>query len=101
MAAIGGTIAAAAVQRRRRQLKRRFMDKGAINPEHAVTLPDIGESHTWLFDRLVRAGVFVAVADGRYYMDEQAERQHRHRTRVRALLIFGVVMLVCLIVFLH
>lgn len=88
--------AAAVIAMRRRRLIRRFREAGATTPEHAVTLEAIGERHNWVFNRMARAGVFLAAPDGRYFMDEAAATEYRHRCRVRACV--GAAL--CLVVFL-
>jgi hypothetical protein len=79
-----------------RKLVRRFREAGATDPEHAVALKVIGERHTWVFDRMVRAGVFRSAPDGRYFMDEAAATKYRNRCRVGGLV--GVA--ICLLLFL-
>lgn len=81
---------------RRRKLVRRFRQAGAIDPEHAVALKVIGERHNWVFDRMVRAGVFRSASEGRYFMDEVAATKYQHRCRVGAL----VGAAICLLLFL-
>ena len=75
--------AAAIIAMRRRKLVRRFQEAGAIDPEHALKVID--ERHTWVFDRMVRAGVFRSAPEGRYFMDEAAAKKYQHRCRVGAL----------------
>lgn len=88
--------AAAVIAMRRKRLIRRFREAGATDPKHAVTLEALGERHTWIFDQMARAGVFLAVPEGRYFMDESAATNFRRRYRVRAL----VGTAICLLLFL-
>lgn len=88
--------AAAVIAIRRRRLVRRFRETGATDREHAVKLEALGERRTWVFDQMVRAGVFIPTPDGRYWMDEAAASDFRHRCRVRAL----VGTAICLLLFL-
>ncbi len=92
--------AAAVIAMRRRRLVRRFREAGATTLERAVTLEAIGERHTWIFDRMVQAGVFLPAPDGRYFMDEAAATEYRHRCRVRALVGTGVCLLLFLVLWL-
>ncbi len=85
--------AAAVIAMRRRRLIRRFREAGATDSQHAVTLEAIGECHNGMFDRMVRAGVFLPVPGGRYFMDEAAATEYRHRCRVRALVMTGILAL--------
>ncbi len=85
--------AAATIAIRRRRLVRRFREAGATAPEHDVTLEAIGERHNWIFDRMAQAGVFLPAPDGRYFMNEAAATEYRHRCRVRALVMTGILAL--------
>lgn len=92
--------AAAVIAMRRRRLVRRFREAGATAPERAVTLEALGERPTWVFDRMVGAGVFLPAPEGRYFMDEAAATDYRHRCRVRAWVGAGVCLLVFLVLWL-
>ena len=92
--------AAAVIAMRRRRLLRRFREAGATDPAHAVALEALGERHTWIFDRMVQAGVFLAATGGRYFMDEAAATDYRHRCRVRALVGTAICLLLFLVLWL-
>ncbi len=92
--------AAAVIVIRRKRLARRFRDAGATNPEHAVTLATLGARPCWIFGQMVRHGVFVAVAGGRYYMDERAAGEFFRRQQVRALTLTAVLLLLFLLLWL-
>lgn len=99
---VGSTAALAAVivvilNAKRRRLLRRFRDVGAIDVDHAVTLQTLGMSLSRIFSRLVRRNVFVAVPDGRYYLDEVAASRFLHRKRIEALVVVGVMLLAFLV----
>lgn len=96
------------IVRRRKQLIRRFAQTQATDPEHAVTLSELGLRPTWIFRQMVRAGVFVlavdpaggdsanATAEPRYYMDHPLAidfmRSRRRRTLVlSALTVLGML----------
>ena len=74
--------AAAVIAIRRKRLARRFRDAGATNPKRAVTLATLGERPSWIFDKMVRQGVFVLGTGGRYYMDEGAAEVFFRRQRI-------------------
>jgi hypothetical protein len=92
--------AAAVIVIRRKRLARRFRDAGATNPEHAVTLATLGERPCWIFGQMVRHGVFVTAAGGRYYMDERAAVAFFRRQQVRALTMTAVLVLLFLLLWL-
>ena len=89
--------AAAVIVIRRIRLARRFRDAGATDPEHAVTLATLGTRPCWLFGQMVRHGVFVATAGGRYYMDERVAAAFFRRQQVRALKMTAVLVLLFLV----
>lgn len=89
--------AAAVIARRRRRLIRKFRDAGATDPCHTTTPEMLGERHSWIFDRLVRRGVFQSVPDGTYYLDEPAADEYQRRRRTRALIITGIMLGVFLV----
>lgn len=92
--------AAVVIAARRRRLIRRFRAAGATAPEHAVTLESLGQRPGRMFRRMTEAGVFVATPDGRYYMDEVAAAEYRHRCRMGALIGGGICILVFLLLWL-
>jgi|GEM_PF-377123 len=92
-AALSGAICGAAINRKVRRLLLQFRVAGATDHEHAVTLQALGVFPSWIFDRLARGGVFVAVPDGRYYLDEAAAARRQRRRRVVALGVLCIVLL--------
>jgi len=82
---------------RRKRLVRKFREAGATDSAHAVTLESLGERRSWIFDQMVRAGVFGPTRDGRYFMDEQAATEFMHRIRMRAIMAAGIGVLVLLV----
>jgi hypothetical protein len=88
--------AAVIIAAKRRRMIRRFREAGATQPEFACRPQDLGLSRSWLFERMVDRGVFVLVADGRFFLDEAAAQQWRQGRRARAviaLVIFLVIFL--------
>lgn len=88
--------AAAVIAIRRKRLVRRFREAGATGPEHAVTLESLGVRPFWIFDQMVRRGVFIRTQKGRFYMDEQAAEEFLWQHKKRALIITGFFLLVVL-----
>ena len=92
--------AAAAIFRRRKQLVRRFAEEGALSSDKAISLAKVGMRRSWIFKQMVSRGVFVAVGDDRYYMNEQAAEEfleaQRRRVLVGTLILFVVFVIVLL-----
>ncbi len=82
------------------RLMRSFAKEGATDPSHSVTLEELGFRESWVFRRMVKRGVFVAIGSGRYYLDEEAAQQFRRlrRAKIRAILLVWLV--VCIVVIL-
>ena len=79
--------AAAVIVLRRKRLVRWFREAAATVPRQAVTLDQLGEQLSWIFDHRVRHGVFIEERDGRYFMNEQAAEQFLASRRRRALIL--------------
>ena len=84
----------------RRRLIRRFREAGATDREHAVTLEALGERQSRTFHRMARVGVFLTTSDGRYFMDDAAATEYRHRCRIRALVGTAICLLLFLVLWL-
>jgi len=85
--------AAAMIAIRRKRLVKRFREAGATDPEHAVAPEALGERRSWIFDQMVKCGVFLPTRDGRYFMDDRAAVEFLRQRRTRALLIGGLLLL--------
>ena len=90
-------MSAAAITIRQKRLIRAFREAGATDRSRAVTLSQLGEQQTSIFDELVQAGVFVAAGAGRYYLDERAVDTFWATYRKRAL-IFAAIFVLFLVV---
>jgi len=91
-----GAAAAAVIAAKRRRMIRLFREAGATEPEFACRPEDLGVRRSWLFDRLAQRGVFVLVADGRFFLDEAGVERYRQSRKTRALLaliVFGLIFL--------
>jgi hypothetical protein len=89
--------AAAVIAIRRKRLVNRFREAGAVDREHAVTLEALGERHSWIFDQMIRHGVFLVAQDGRFFMDDRAAVEFLRQRRRRARVIGGILLLVFLL----
>lgn len=87
-------MSGAVIIHKQNRFMRRFSEERATDPAHSVTLEELGFRESWVFRRMVKRGVFVAVGSGRYYLDEDAAQQFRRWRRAK----IGVVLLVVLIV---
>ena len=68
---------------------------GATDPEHAVTLQEIGIAKTYSFDRMLRSNVLVACKNNTYYINNQALEQYNEKMiRYRKLAAVVIVFLV-------
>lgn len=83
-----------------RRYIRRFREAGATAPEAAVTLEQLGIHETWTFRRMAARGVFIAVGQDRYWMDEPAAECYRNERRMRGLIILGIFLLLFMIIML-
>lgn len=88
--------AAAVIAIRRKRLVRAFREAGATEASRAVTLEQLGQRRSWIFDQMAGHGVFLAVAGGGdlYFMNEAAAKAFLAARRRRALIIAGMLLLV-------
>ena len=94
--------AAAVIAIRRKRLVHAFREAGATEASRAVTLEQLGQRRSWIFDQMAGHGVFLAVAGGsdRYFMNEAAAEAFLAARRRRALIIAGVLLLAFLLMWL-
>jgi hypothetical protein len=83
------------------QYLRRFQEAGAVSPETARSLEQVGCRDSRMFQRLVRREVIRQAATGKYYLDVEAAQVFRKARRERALnaLLIVLVLAVVLIYF--
>ena len=93
---IAGILARVFVRKKSICLLNRFREVGAISKEHPIPLKEIAGRDSWIFDRLVTGKVFVAVSEGRYYLDEEALINYRQRQGTKRLIVLGLVILASL-----
>ncbi len=76
--------AAAVIAIRRRRIVERFRQAAATDASHAVTLESLEVRPSWIFDQMVRNGIFTAVGGDHYFMNEQAATEFlRQKCRMR------------------
>src|SRR5262245_36812313 len=82
---------AATVRRLERQTIQRLTDAGANTAERSILLED-GRLSRLVQGRLERAGALQAAGNDRYYLLMDAYERFRGRRRVRALIIFALLL---------
>lgn len=92
--------AAAVIVIRRKRLVHRFREAGATDRLHAVTLEQLDQRRSWIFDQMVQHGVFIEAEAGRYFLDEKAAGEFLATRRMRGLIITGALILVLLLIWL-
>lgn len=92
--------AAAVIAIRRKRLVRAFREAGATDVHHAIELEQLGQRRSWIFEQMTRHGVFVAVAERRYFLNEPAAHAFQAACRKRALVFTGVLLLLFLLLWL-
>jgi len=92
--------AAAVIVIRRKRLVRHFREAGALDRAHAKTLEQLDQRRSWIFDQMLRHGVFIETEPGHFFMDEQAADEFLAERRTRALIITGVLILVLVLMWL-
>ena len=89
-----------AVMARQRRIIRIFHDAGAVKSFKAIVPEEHGISKNIIFNRLVRNGVLSAVHDGRYYLNENREKELRKRRKdIIGFILMVIAILVLIAVF--
>ncbi|HNU50225.1 MAG TPA: hypothetical protein PKJ98_04825 [Verrucomicrobiota bacterium] len=92
--------AAAVIILRRKKFVRRFKELGATSPERAVPFAEVGMRRSWVFDRMISRGVFVATGDDRFYVNEEAADAFLAAQRRRVRVVGGMLLVAFVIVLL-
>lgn len=92
--------AAAVIAIRRKQLVRAFRDAEATVATRAIKLEQLGKRRSWIFDQMVKRGVFIASGNDRYFMNESVAEAFLAARRKRALIITTVLLLVFALIWL-
>ncbi len=80
------------------QYLRRFQEAGAISPDTAASLEQVGCRDARMFQRLVRRGVIRQTEPGKYYLDVEAAQAFRKARRERALNALLIVLVIAVVV---
>ena len=97
MATSAGAVVAAAVARARREVRERFQDAGAFDPDHAVVYEPPSHLHERQFDLLIGQGILKEAGTGRFWIDREAIKLEDQRRR-HALKILLVIIIVGLVI---
>jgi hypothetical protein len=94
-------MSAAFIIAKQNQYLRRFQEAGAISPDTAKSLVQVGCRDSRMFQRMVRREVIWQAVPGKYYLDVEAAQAFRKARRERALnaLLIVLVITVVLIYF--
>ncbi len=87
-------VAAAAIIAKERRIVDRFREVGAISPESACAVPEIGVHEGVALMRLRRHEVIREAAPQRFYLDEAVWLAVRRTRRRFVLAIFSVILVV-------
>lgn len=91
--------AAAVIIIRQKRMIRSFIAAGATNAANARSFSELGLRESWITRRLIKAGVFVKVEAGRYYVSGPAWAAYCRRRRERAFIFLCFVVFIALVLF--
>ena len=98
-AIISGAVARVLIWRMSIRLLNRFREVGANNKEHTVPLKDLEERHSWICNQLITGKVLVSIADGRYYLDEEALIRYRKKQKIIKAIVLVVALSAILVTY--
>lgn len=88
----------AVIVRRQNQFMRAFRRAGAVSPDTARSLDELGLRESWVFRRMAARGVFVRVDGGRWHVSETAAAAFVLRRRVLMVSFIALAILIWLLV---
>ncbi len=77
---------------RQRRLVERFQDAGAVSPDAAKRLAEIGVTPSFMFARMSARGVFVPVGDERWWLNATVWTRYR-RWQTKRMVVGGLAVL--------
>lgn len=92
-----GATGGVAMAAQRRRFVNRFEERQACSPASARTLAELELPESRLLSRLQNAGVVVAVAGGRYYLNRERLSEYGAARRRRALTVFALAVVAILL----
>ena len=91
---MSGSAVPAIIAIRMRRYKNAFRAAGATSPATAIRLVETGLRENFVFHKLVREGILVAVGNGRFYLDEaRDEALMRIKRNILIVLLFIILVL--------
>ena len=94
---MSSSVAAVIIAKQNQYLKR-FQEAGAVSPESAVDLTQVGCRDSRLFRKLVSRGIFKPASQGKYYIDIDAANEFRENRLQRALIALLIILMIAGIV---
>ena len=79
------------------QYIRRFQEAGAISPDTAKSLVQVGCRDLRMFQRMIRREVIWQAVPGKYYLDVEAAQALRKARRERALNALLIVLVIAVV----
>ena len=73
--------AAVIILAKQKRYLRAFREANALDESRAVSLSEIGQRPSFIFQRLVDQGVIARTGNGKYYLDEGKEEEVRKRRK--------------------
>ena len=83
-------VAAVGAIAKRRRIVRCFERAGALSPQTAQTLAEIGVTHGLAVRRMINGGVIKAVPGYCFWLDEAANAAFRRRARISLAVALGL-----------
>jgi len=83
---------------RQRRLVERFQDVGAVSPDAAKRLAEIGVTPSFMFSRMSARGVFVSESSERWWLDAAAWTRYRQWQTKRMVVGGLAVLAACVLV---
>jgi hypothetical protein len=90
-------MSAAFIIAKQNQYLRRFQEAGAVSPDNAKSLEQVGCRDSRMFQRMVRREVIRQAAPGKYYLDVEAAQAFRLARRERALNALLIVLVIAVV----
>jgi hypothetical protein len=76
----------------------RFENAGAISSETSKTLVSLGLHGGLIFNRLIRKGVFIEAAPGKYYVSRSTYDKYRTQRKRTAILVMSGILITFVVV---
>ncbi|MEI7660561.1 MAG: hypothetical protein WCK34_00100 [Bacteroidota bacterium] len=94
---VPGAPFAAVVAIQVKKILNRFEESGAVSPDRARTLEELGLSNRIILRRLISRGVISEAQPGRYYLDPKNLADFNEKRRKKVTAVLGAIILALLI----